>query len=140
MLIGSHTNALDNKNRVFVPAAFRADLGERFILNRGADPDSLYIYPMKEWEEFEKKLRAYPSSKKDYRDVVRFFTQDAVLCEPDGQGRMLIPQLHQERIGLTKEVLFIGTIKGVEIWSPDRVVSRSPEEISERIESLDLDF
>lgn len=140
MLIGSFTNALDSKNRVFVPAAFRSDLGERFILNRGTDPDSLYIYPMKEWEAFEKKLTALPSSKKDYRDILRFYTQDAILCEVDGQGRMLIPQLHQGRIGLTRDVLFIGTIRGVEIWSPERVVSRAPEEIAERIESLDLDF
>lgn len=140
MLIGSFTNTLDNKNRVFVPAAFRSDLGERFILNRGTDEGSLYIYPMKEWEAFEKKLLALPISKKANRDIIRFYTQDAAPCEIDGQGRMLIPQSHQERIGLTRDVLFIGTIRGVEVWSPERVVSRAPEEIAEMIESLDLDF
>lgn len=140
MLIGSFTNVLDNKNRVFVPAAFRADLGERFILNRGNDPDSLYIYPMKEWEAFEKKLVSLSFTKKENREVIRFYTQDAVLCEVDGQGRMLIPQLHRDSIGLSKDVLFIGTVRGVEVWSPDRVVTRSPEEIYEKIESMNLDF
>ncbi len=140
MLIGSFTNVLDSKSRVFIPSAFRADLGERFILNRGIDKDSLYIYPIKEWEALEKKLVALPASKKDNRDIIRFYTQNAVLTEVDAQGRMLIPQLQRERIGLSRDVLFIGTIRGVEVWSPDKVVSREPEDIAEKLESMDFDF
>lgn len=44
MLIGKYTNALDSKGRVFVPAAFRTDLGERFVLTRGSEEKaSTYI-------------------------------------------------------------------------------------------------
>ncbi len=140
MLVGSHINALDSKNRVFVPAAFRTALGERFILNRGTDPGSLYIYPLKAWEAFEQKLAALPTTRKDYREIVRFYTQDAVPCELDSQGRMLIPLKHKEQAGLTREVLFIGTIRGIEVWSPDRVETKDADQIAEKIESLDLDF
>ncbi len=140
MLVGSHTNALDSKNRVFVPAALRADLGDRFMLNRGSDPQHLYIYPMKEWLAFEEKLAGLPLTQPKYQTIVRYYTEDAVPCELDSQGRILIPQRHKELAGIDREVLFIGTIRGVEVWSPERHTASRKESIVELLEEVNLSF
>jgi MraZ protein len=140
MLVGSHVNALDSKNRVFVPAALRADLGDRFMLNRGTDPKHLYIYPMKEWQAFEEKLGELPLTQPKYQTIVRYFTEDAVPCELDSQGRILIPQRHRELAGIDREVLFIGTIRGVQVWSPERYAASRTDNILELLEDANLSF
>ena len=65
MFIGKYTNTLDQKGRVFVPAAFRSDLGERFVLTRGSEEKSLYIYPEDEWKEFVEKLQKLLDQEKE---------------------------------------------------------------------------
>lgn len=140
MLVGSHTNALDSKNRVFVPAALRAGLGDRFMLNRGTDPNHLYIYPMKEWQAFEEKLGELPLTQPKYQTIVRYFTEDAVPCELDSQGRILIPQRHRELAGIEREVLFIGTIRGVQVWAPERYAATRTDNILELLEEANLSF
>lgn len=141
MLIGKYTNVLDAKGRVFVPAAFRSDLGERFVLTRGFENKSLYIYPLDEWQSFVEKLQQkLKASKSDNRDIFRYFCANAVNCEMDSQGRVVIPQELREKAQLDKEVVFIGTMTRVELWSGENVKETEVEDIGGLIESLDLDF
>ena len=56
MFIGEYSHSLDAKGRLIVPAKFREELGEHFIMTKGIDK-CLYIYPRSEWEIFENKLR-----------------------------------------------------------------------------------
>lgn len=140
MLVGSHINMLDAKNRVFVPAALKPELSDKFILNRGTDPNHLYIYPMKDWLEFQQKLGELPLTQPKYQKIVRYYTEDAVVCEPDGQGRILIPQRHKELAGIVREVLFIGTIRGVEVWAPERYATTREDNILQLLEEANLSF
>ncbi|HBR01685.1 MAG TPA: division/cell wall cluster transcriptional repressor MraZ [Ruminiclostridium sp.] len=140
MLIGKYTNALDQKGRVFVPAAFRADLDDKFVLTRGSEEKSLYIYPMDEWKKFVEKLQQLPTSKKDSRMIIRHFCANATNCTMDSQGRILIPQELREKAELQKDVVFIGTVNRIEIWSAENAQSAEVEDIDELLESLDIDF
>ena len=140
MLIGKYTNALDPKGRVFVPAAFREDLGERFVLTRGSEEKSLYIYPMNAWEKFVEKLQQLPTSKKNSRAIIRHFCANAVNCTMDSQGRILIPQELREKAELQKDVVFIGTVNKIEVWSAENLRMVETEEIDELLETLDIDF
>jgi len=140
MLIGKYTNALDAKGRVFVPAAFRGDLGDRFVLTRGAEDKSLYIYPMDEWKKFVEKLQQLPTSKKDSRMIIRHFCSNATNCDMDSQGRILIPQELREKAELQKEVVFIGTVNRIELWSAENAKDTEVEDIGALLESLDIDF
>ncbi len=140
MLIGKYTNALDPKGRVFVPAAFRGDLENRFVLTRGYEEKSLYIYPMDEWKKFVEKLQQLPTSKKDSRMIIRHFCANATNCDMDSQGRILIPTELREKSELQRDVVFIGMVNRIEIWSADNVKETEVEDIGGLLESLDIDF
>ena len=44
MLMGEYNHSLDAKGRVILPADFRVELGESFIITKGLD-NCLFIYP-----------------------------------------------------------------------------------------------
>lgn len=140
MLIGTVTNTLDIKNRVFVPAAFRSDLGNRFVLTRGQDRPSLVLYTEEKWKAVTAVLKTLPQSKKENRDLFRYFSECATECELDSQGRMVVPQMLKEEARLTKDVVFIGMDDKVEIWAPEYKPVQDPLNVANILESLDISF
>ena len=118
MFMGEYNHVIDAKGRLIIPARFRELLGEEFIMTRGLD-GCLSVYPMDEWETFEKKLRALPLTNKNARIFTRFFVAGATNCELDRQGRVLVPQPLREFAGLEKEVVLTGNLNRIEIWSKE---------------------
>lgn len=116
MFIGEYEHALDSKNRIIIPAKFREELGEKFILTKGLD-GCLYSYPLCEWRSLEEKLKKLPLTSKDARAFVRFFFSGANEVEVDKQGRALIPQNLLEYGDIKKEIVSIGVSNRIEIWS-----------------------
>ena len=117
MLIGEYRHSLDPKGRVNFPAKLREDLGDSFIICKGLD-NCLYVYRMSEWDKLVEKTSALPSSKA--RTIQRFFFASAVCCEPDKQGRVLIPQTLRDYAGLTGEIAVSGVSTRAEIWDSAR--------------------
>lgn len=103
----------------------------------------LYIHG-KEWQIFENKLRAFPLTNKDARALMRFFLAGATECEIDKQGRFLIASNLREFAGLEKEVVIIGVLNKIEIWSKEKWLEYSKKEnneadnIAEKMANLDL--
>jgi len=116
MFIGEYQHTIDNKGRISVPAKFREELGERFIVTKGLD-NCLFIYSMDEWRILEDKLKTLPLTNKDARAFVRFFFAGASECDLDNQGRIRIPNNLREHAGLEKETVMIGVATRIEIWS-----------------------
>lgn len=116
MFMGEFEHTLDPKGRLFIPARFREGLGKNFIVTRGLD-NCLFVYPPREWETLEEKLRSLPFTKGEVRAFLRFFFAGATECEPDKQGRILLPATLREYAGIEKEVVLIGVSSRVEIWS-----------------------
>jgi MraZ protein len=44
----------------------------------------------------------------------------AAACEADKQGRILIPSKLRESAGLDKDIVFVGVLNKIEIWSKER--------------------
>lgn len=101
MFRGEHKHTIDAKGRLIIPSDYRELLGEKFVLTKGFE-GCLSIYPMTEWEAFEKKLSALPLTNKNARTLTRFFVAGATECELDKQGRILIPSTLREFAGLEK--------------------------------------
>ena len=75
---------------------------------------------------------------------MRFFLSGAMECEIDKQGRFLITSSLREFAGLDKEIVIIGVLTKIEIWSKDKWLkyteeeSSSADEIAEKMESLGI--
>lgn len=117
MLFGEYQHNIDEKGRMIMPAKFRDDLGDSFILTKGLD-NCLAVYSKKEWQAIEGQIRSLPLSKS--RDLQRFWFSGAAEVEPDKQGRILIPANLRSYAELTKDVVVIGVSNRAEIWDKDR--------------------
>lgn len=119
MLIGEYQHNIDTKGRLIVPAKFRPDLGERFIITRGLD-GCLFGFPMDSWMKIQEKLAQLPVAKKEARQFSRFFYSAATEVEIDKQGRINLPGNLIEFAKIDKECRVIGVSDRIEIWSSEQ--------------------
>ena len=118
MLKGEYYHTLDAKNRLVAPSKLREELGEQFVITKGFDK-CLYIFPMGPWEQFVEKIDGLKLSREKARKVQRRFVGSSADCEPDKQGRFLIPANLREYAGITKDVVLIGLSNKIEVWSQE---------------------
>lgn len=118
MFMGKYNNSIDAKNRMIVPSKHRDQLGGRCILTKGMD-NCLYIYPLGEWEKVVEKVSALPQTDKNVRKYIRDVFANAEECEIDKQGRILIPAELKKRVFIDKELVTMGAMSRIEIWSKE---------------------
>lgn len=135
MFRGQFLHSIDSKGRVSLPARFRESLlldeDQRFILTPAPFDPCLHLYPMRAWEDFERKISELSSLDSNIVRFRRLYVSAAIECEPDKAGRVLIPPHLREKASLQKEVLWAGMGRIVEVWSKsawDEALSLSPEE------------
>ncbi|MGY8712235.1 division/cell wall cluster transcriptional repressor MraZ, partial [Bradyrhizobium sp. 18BD] len=68
--MGEFQHQLDAKGRMIVPAKFREELTEHFVITRGLDK-CLFGYTLTEWVAIEEKLKALPLTRRDARKFMR---------------------------------------------------------------------
>lgn len=118
MFMGEYNHTIDAKGRIIIPSKFRESLGDTFVVTLGLD-GCLFVYPNSEWESFLTKLSSLPGSK-EARQLQRYFLAGATECEIDKQGRILIPTKLRASASLDKDVVFVGVLSKIEIWSKER--------------------
>lgn len=141
MFMGEFHHTIDDKGRMIIPAKFREELGDTFVVTRGMDK-CLFVYPEQEWKQLEEKLKTLPFTKKDARAFTRFFFSGATESELDKQGRVNIPATLRHYALLEKECVVIGVSSRVEIWSKsnwEEYFAESEESFSEIAEGI-MDF
>jgi len=111
---GEYQHSIDAKGRLIFPIKLREELGERFVIFKGLD-NCLWVYSNADWDTFEKKIAALPAKA---RKMQRFYSANFE-CEPDAQGRIVIPQSLREYAGLNKDVVVVGIQNRAEIWDSD---------------------
>lgn len=111
-MTGEYRHSMDSKGRIFIPARLREEIEEPFYITI-SDEKCLRIYGKDEWEIFVEKVRALPYLS---RKRMRPFFYSASKCEPDAQGRILVPQNLREYACLNKNVNIIGCDDHAEIW------------------------
>ncbi len=116
MLMGEYQNNIDLKGRVVIPSKFREELGEKIVLTRGLD-GSLFIYSIEMWNKLTEKLTTLSFTDKNSRNFTRFITSGANTLEFDKQGRIIIPSYLKDYAALEKEVVLVGVLNRIEIWS-----------------------
>lgn len=136
MFMGEYSHNVDAKGRLIVPAKFREQLGDQFVVTKGVD-GCLYVYSQEEWKRIEEKFREVNLTTKDARKFMRFFFAGAAMCEVDKQGRILIPSVLREFAGLEKDVVLVGVLTKIEIWDKDRYADAcSYDDMDEIVEHM----
>ena len=118
MFIGEYHHTIDEKGRIIIPAKFREELGESFIITRGIE-NCLFVYSEENWAQITNKLNSLPFTKKDARTFNRFFMSGATDVELDKQGRVNISRPLIDYANLLKDCVIIGTGDRLEVWSQE---------------------
>ncbi|MBS4762034.1 division/cell wall cluster transcriptional repressor MraZ [Carnobacteriaceae bacterium zg-ZUI252] len=143
MLMGEYKHTLDTKGRVIIPTKLREELGDKFIITRGLD-GCLFGYPMQAWQSLSDKLSEnLPLSKKNARQVVRFFYSAAADVEFDKQGRIMIPQPLREYANLGKNVRIVGVSDRLEIWDETmwkNYLNETQDNVQDLTEEIEFEF
>ena len=123
MLLGEYEHALDDKNRLILPARFRQSFAAGIVVARGMD-GCLVVYTRDGWERFvEQRLAGLDQLSREARQMSRFIFAGATEAELDKQGRVMVPQPLVEHAKLKREVVVAGVRDHLEIW--DRAAWRT---------------
>lgn len=117
MLVGSFSHTVDSKNRVFVPAKFREDLGVEFVIFRSPSGNHLIMLSTAEWDNYVAPFKELEREKAER--IFRFLTRNAAQVSPDSQGRIVLPQSLLSYASIEKTAMIVGCDSYAEIWSEE---------------------
>lgn len=135
MFRGHCHHTIDQKGRISFPARFREILeaggNPRMVMTPALFDSCLDVYPVAAWEQVEQELVSNKSLNPDEVRYRRLYVSRAVDVELDKTGRVLVPQELRQAAGLEHEVLWVGSLTKVELWSKaswERYLTQTPEE------------
>ena len=119
--VGTFDGTIDAKNRLSIPYQIRRKLDERrdghgFYVMPGPRRDTLALYPEAYFERQETALAGEGLSE-EARVWCQFEYSQCALLDPDGQGRVLLPERLLKRTGIGKELKLIGVRDHLEVWN-----------------------
>jgi MraZ protein len=146
MFSGEFSHTIDPKNRLVIPAKFRAfitDPEDRkgfFILASPVPGEHcLRLYTKRGWNQVVETLKRHADAAKDPARYLRFFASRGEFAMSDAQARVVIPQKLMDYAGLKRDVLMVGNYDWIEVWNVDeyRAATESlDEEIGDRDRAL----
>ncbi len=123
---GTHDHKLDGSGRVSLPTEFRRVLdavgssGGLYIVPQLGDPRVLVVFTIDAYSALLERHAAsvYHSDREQERREAKLMGH-AIQVQVDDAGRMVLAKPLREKIGLEKEVRFVGKASSFEIWRPD---------------------
>ncbi len=129
MLIGSYLGNLGDKRRVAVPKKFLLELGEKPILAKWYE-DCLILVSSGFWENLLARLTGGSKIVSLMaRDIERFILGSAFEVDPDGQGRIVVPEMLAAYANFEKDLIFVGLGDRVEVW-PKEIWDKKSQELA----------
>ncbi len=136
MFGGEYRHNIDTKNRIFIPAKLREDLGESFVVAKDMRTDCLKMYSLAGWEAYLEPILKQNRTLKE--KVLRFLSSSMVQVSPDSQGRITLPKELVEHAGIEGSAVVVGCFDYAEIWAEaayDRM--KSEEDVSAMLAELE---
>ena len=133
MFFGETAINLDAKGRLAIPIRYRDSIqelsGGRLVLTYSAfDSGALYLYPEQEWERVRDDVMGLSTFNPGHRSLQRKLVGSATAIEPDGNGRIQLPQTLRQVAGLEKRVVLMGMGSRFEIWNETILNQKRVEE------------
>lgn len=142
-MIGKYPAKMDDKNRLFVPAKLRSDLGEQFFVTLGVNCGHrcLTVYKADDWHTLEGNYNALPISQRGAATSLIFM--NAAECAPDKQFRFGLTQFLLDYAGIEREVVIVGRAGQAEIWDAEEFArfeqeNLTPEKLLASLEAIGL--
>ena len=121
VFFGTFQHTVDDKNRVAIPAKWRAAAKgskEFYVL---PDPKNcLVVLTAIAMEKMLERADDISIGEYERRDVVRVIASRAHGSPCDSQGRIGLTDQLLQHAGIEKDAILVGTLNRFEIWSPQR--------------------
>lgn len=85
MFMNEYSHTIDSKGRMILPAKFREELGNSFVLAPGLDT-CLCIYPKERWDTLIAKLQKLPFTNHKVRKIMRHLIGRGLKWNVTGRG------------------------------------------------------
>ncbi len=136
---GQHEHNLDAKDRLTVPARFRASLSEGVVLSAGLDP-CVEVFPVGDYSRHEQEalgqLNPFSRADRMMRRRILARSHDDSL---DSAGRIHVPKHLIEHAGLEGPCVVVGLVDHLELWNAEtwrahnEEIDAGAEEMSEEV-------
>ena len=118
-LHGTYYNQMDERNRIRIPTKLKKILGENPFIMCGR-PGALFVISEK---EYEKQIEAVFGDTNildfEKQDLIREFVGGGGFAEEDKQDRIVLSEEQLRHTGIVKNVVTVGAVNQVEIWSEE---------------------
>lgn len=125
VLSGEFRHTLDPKNRLFIPAKHREELGDSFMVARSIRESCLQVYSLEEWEKYIEPIKKM--DRKDSEKILRALHRNAAQVTPDSQGRIVLPAALIQHAQINKGAVVVGCGSYGEIWA-EEIYDRTMED------------
>jgi MraZ protein len=123
ILSGRFDHTIDDKGRIMLPSLLRDELKksinpEKLYLGHYPGTKYLSVYPAERWltlvENWQEEKRFQTTAL--MLEAQRLFFANIEPVAVDKVGRILVPAIFREKIGLGTQVAFLGVGRKMEIW------------------------
>ena len=140
MLSGEFKHTIDTKNRLFIPAKHREELGDSFMVAKSVRENCLKVYSLEEWDKYIEPI--VKLERKNSEAILRALHRNAAQVSPDSQGRIVLTPALMSYAEITKGAVVVGCGKYAEIWSEEvydaMVVDEDMADLKDLLESYGL--
>ena len=142
-MIGKYPAKMDDKNRLFVPAKLRQELGDDFYVTLGVNCGHrcLTVYTAADFDTLTENYNALPISQRSAATSLIFM--NAIECNPDKQFRFGLSQFLLQYAGISRDVMIVGRAGQAEIWDANEFAAfeqenLTPEKLMASLEAIGL--
>lgn len=132
LFVGSFTHSLDAKRRMIFPSSWRNLAGESNQLFAFPHPEEkcLYLYTAAEMMRRVEELRGGGAIDRNDQQAIRSITAGADMLVWDAQGRIRIGENLLAHIEVKEQVVLVGALTRIELWSAENFDLALPQESS----------
>jgi MraZ protein len=129
---GTFDHTLDAKNRLTVPARYRAALADGAVLAVPVDlKPCVGVWRPEEYERYSQRaLAELPPLSPRLTELERFFYGNSQDAELDAAGRIMVPGFLGRHAELSKDVVVVGAGDRLELWDKGRWSEHRPTLLS----------
>ncbi len=117
---GHYEHSLDAKNRLSIPAKFRAAFSGGVVLAKDPETCVAVWTPVSHESIIERALGGLNPMGSEYRKLSRFYQGNSFEIELDGSGRVTLPAPLLSHASIEKEVVVVGVGDHLEVWGRER--------------------